>query len=1418
MAWFDFIRDVLFKLTPYLPGIVGVLIALSIAMILALLWLFRRARDRNRDGGDSDGGDSQRLLQEDTDDDAFAVEPDDIPLLPLKKGFKYALNILRTHVAGRDWRYAIPWYLLIGPEGSGKSTLAGATGLNMPVGAPAQDWEASSPACKWWFFDRGVVLDVAGNLVRLGDRRSSAAKGWRVLLSLLDRYRPRRPADGIILTVPIDDLIDRQGLPRQPEDVATRAEAVYKKLWQVQARLGLALPVYVLITKSDRLTGFKPYVQMLPEETRNGMLGWSSPYGIDTQFRKEWVSEAMSVIDRQLNDAQLELLAGGEPGSDLDEMFRLPEAFAVLGPNIGIYISKLFKPSAYHESFAMRGLYFTGDSGLGRSSGLDQASVLGGVYSGPQNAPPAPAFLHDLFDRKIFAERGLARPVKRALLARNRTALGAQIAAGAFAGIGALALWYSLGTIQDGVDTVEPFVKDVQEDLRELEAYRSQRWDRNGGAVGGSFDREKAINLLNGMTEVSVDSFSSVLIPSSLFFSYDDEIVDLTTEAFNKFILQSMQAALDERGRSIIAGRLSAADKAARSHQRFGSPPNAGAEGISLPAVPSVAGVLAAAGEGLAGSQTLPGGPAFQRMMQYVEALRRFESALLRYNTLRDSRDLTDIKALVRYLFGTQLPQDFLENATFYETALRSVRYQEIPPEAFSADARRRFETLAADAIRERFAENRLLVALREVGLALDDAANRYASGIGALVLLTERISEIEELLKAPENAWMDDPDYDPTSAFDPVLERIGGSVLLGPNLAARLDREVIDGVEDVRLELPDLRSLTLGPLLKRDGKNISLLLAEPVEDFHLLSLGLLAERFMAEGRDRPLPAAPVAGSGAGWNRDRLGEAIEFLSAYDNFMKERLDEAPVALHGLLRSAAAQRLEAVVNDRIAVALEGGPDGISSALSAARAGGALSGEERLGREVASIKTASPAFIAILEAYDTLGLEDSFIDLTDMVMSQALDLLDEADDLFATEQLYRPVGGDFSWWDGTPGMALDAFQATDPLHLREQLAVQHDRVRVLAENYIDPLIKLLASRDIRLADRDRRLVGKWRRILDELQKVALSKPENSVAVLERFIAGDLMKVGFSNCEEVLDGARLGDRGQNYFLARAAALREAVRQRCSDLAEIRAQTAYDEISDAFDAQLAGRYPFVRGPYRDGVRVASPREISRFFAIYDNRAKDAQNALVRAEGLGPEGELALDFLERMALVRSVFAPWLATGQETSAPAFDLAVTFRVNEGQEKGGNQVIDWQVSAGGQTVSNRDTANTLRWSLGDPIAVTLRWAENAIRRPAIAPDRPSLVVNGSSVRQNYEGSWALFDLVQQHRAGSEDFEGLLDPKPHTLRFRVPTRPTAGGAVEEALLFIRIEVSATAQGNTVPITIPVMPVSAPSLLGERG
>src|SRR5947199_6648566 len=190
----------------------------------------------------------------------------------------------------------------------------------------------------FWFFNKGLVLDVAG----------SDDKEWESVVRHLRELRPRRPADGVIVAFPCADLLEASTNEIKRAELAAGAGRLFRKLWETQQQLGFRLPVYAVITGSERLTGFGSLCSSLPESARREMLGWSSPYSVDAAYRGVWVEEAFAAIIQRLEDVQMEVFAAGTP--EADWLLRLPLAVASLAKPVRVCLDNLLKSSAYHGS------------------------------------------------------------------------------------------------------------------------------------------------------------------------------------------------------------------------------------------------------------------------------------------------------------------------------------------------------------------------------------------------------------------------------------------------------------------------------------------------------------------------------------------------------------------------------------------------------------------------------------------------------------------------------------------------------------------------------------------------------------------------------------------------------------------------------------------------------------------------------------------------------------------------------------------------------------------------------------------------------------------------------------------------------------------------------------------------------------
>ena len=349
---------------PYLPVVLGVL-----ALLVGGFFLVRRLRARRKA--------------------AAPPAPPPPSLKRLCQSFEAGVRALRGRVPATEARDRIPRFVVLGEAGAGKSSLLAGLRLRhvLPPAPPLVD---AGALCRWWFFPQAVVLDLSGE---------EDAQVWPTFLRLVHGERPERGLDGIVLVVPCPELA---GPARLANDaLAARGETALRWLREAEHALRARLPVYLVVTRCDRLEGFQPLVDALAPAQREEIFGWSSPSLPEQPFEHAWIDTAFDTLEAELLEAGLELLAGSAPAAEAERILRLPGELRALAGPLRVYLGEAFRRSAYQRTPFLRGIYFTGDAradGVGEPAGAE--------------APSARhlAFLEHLFERKVFAEAASAAP------------------------------------------------------------------------------------------------------------------------------------------------------------------------------------------------------------------------------------------------------------------------------------------------------------------------------------------------------------------------------------------------------------------------------------------------------------------------------------------------------------------------------------------------------------------------------------------------------------------------------------------------------------------------------------------------------------------------------------------------------------------------------------------------------------------------------------------------------------------------------------------------------------------------------------------------------------------------------------------------------------------------------------------------
>lgn len=426
-------------------GVRWLLIVLMLVLVAA--WFGARLwRARRRDRGLMAGLTPQAAGQAgDGAGDAAAAE-----LAALGQRMRSAMSVLRGAHPG--WRmrgrylYELPWYMFVGAPGSGKTTALTRSGLEFPLaetlGPEAIGGIGGTRHCDWWFTDEAVLLDTAGRYTTQDAEGGVDRAAWSGFLGLLKTCRPRRPINGVIVAISVADLL-LQGLAARE----AQARAVRARIHELQERLGMAFPVYVIVTKSDLLAGFTEFFEPFGREERAQV--WGMTFDLADSGAP---AKALAAFPAQYQALETQLQARVLPRMQAERDLQrralihgFPRQFAALEESLSHFLHAVFSANRFEQAALLRGVYFTSGTQEGNPIDRVMASLAASFGLKGRALAPNPAggrsyFLTRLMRDVIFREAGLAGLNPRARRRRRLIDTGILATGGALALLLALAL------------------------------------------------------------------------------------------------------------------------------------------------------------------------------------------------------------------------------------------------------------------------------------------------------------------------------------------------------------------------------------------------------------------------------------------------------------------------------------------------------------------------------------------------------------------------------------------------------------------------------------------------------------------------------------------------------------------------------------------------------------------------------------------------------------------------------------------------------------------------------------------------------------------------------------------------------------------------------------------------------------------
>lgn len=440
--------------------VLGVLLAVGLVLILYQLVLTMRDKAK---GGKMASVLSRSSSSGGKSDPAETARRDD-----LRKKFEDGVETFRK--AGKDL-YSLPWVLLVGPSGSGKTEALRHCGVGFPPGL--QDHLQGSGGTlnmHWWFTNQAVVLDTAGRMF-MQDAETGGGNEWKDFLKLLKTARSHCPINGLLLVISSETL-----LKDSAEKIEKDAGAIARQLDVIQRMLDVRFPVFVIVTKCDKIIGFREFFDGLTDPNlQHQMLGWSNPAPLDEAFKPDSIEKHLDQVRQRLMRRRAGLLQNPVHTTDpmarrtdqVDELFELPDNMMRIAPRLKRYLELIFVAGEWSpKPLFLRGIYFTSSMREGQALDMALASTLGvDVESLPgtrQWEKDKAFFLRDVFLSKVFKEKGLVTSATNVSkqLAKQRAAM----LFGLIGVLGVFAVLMVLGffTFNDRIGPATGFWRSVQ--------------------------------------------------------------------------------------------------------------------------------------------------------------------------------------------------------------------------------------------------------------------------------------------------------------------------------------------------------------------------------------------------------------------------------------------------------------------------------------------------------------------------------------------------------------------------------------------------------------------------------------------------------------------------------------------------------------------------------------------------------------------------------------------------------------------------------------------------------------------------------------------------------------------------------------------------------------------------------------------
>lgn len=332
-----------------------------------------------------------------------------------------------------------PIYLMIGNKSAGKKQFLFSSNAIKSIDTARS---TKNDFFEWYESDEAVYLKPDQRLVF---QEVSAADSllWDAMVSEVIRNRPRKPFAGCLFFTDIEFLIISE-----EEQVDYALTALIERITSICERTNTALPVYMVMSKLDKLQGFKEYVQLSPLKHNVEYLSipLKDSKGILVDYYRDSFNNLVKVIEQNALDSTSQ----SNDTKEKQAILSFPKQLEICQKEIEYVVQRLSEVNRGAYFLDLREMFFSSCLQGGRKYNLLAKSCstyfnLPIIASEHTQLSETPYFTRFLVESQILPEADFAGENKTYLKRILRQSRLAMVASIVFLAGGA----YMLGTTLD---------------------------------------------------------------------------------------------------------------------------------------------------------------------------------------------------------------------------------------------------------------------------------------------------------------------------------------------------------------------------------------------------------------------------------------------------------------------------------------------------------------------------------------------------------------------------------------------------------------------------------------------------------------------------------------------------------------------------------------------------------------------------------------------------------------------------------------------------------------------------------------------------------------------------------------------------------------------------------------------------------